>query len=437
MMMGVPEYDPRIIKNSGINSITTSKITEMLEGYADQYKQAFANATQQKYFNAYLRGLLSNLDRKSIEPIACHFLTPVEVRGMQHFFKRSALHETALRGAYQTKLGETISAPGGMLSIDGSDFVKKGTHSVGVARQYCGRIGKTENCQAGVFISYASEKGYGLVDGRLYIPKCWYGEDYADRREACGIPEGLVFKTKNKIGMELIDQAAGSGTFDVQWIGCDAAFGSDHGLLAALPKGLYYFAGIRENERVYREWPSMEQPEENQPRTGRKRKYPRPTQAPGTVRDIADDEAVPWQKTTLCEGSKGPVTAMTKCLRCVRCDTLTDKQQYLVPIAEVWLYIRRYHNGETKYFFSNAPEEIPMEQLHHASTMRWSIEQCFQECKSYLGMAHYESRTYKGWHRHMLMVMIAHLFILELRLLYKKNPVPDHAYGEIVGGCCG
>ena len=227
----------------------------------------------------------------------------------------------------------------------------------------------------------------------------------------------------------MIRQVTDSGLFDVQWIGCDAAFGSDHQLLDALPKNIYFFAGIRENERIYRKWPMIAQPEDNQPITGRKRKYPRPEQTSGMVKDIVHDETIPWQFITLCEDSKGPTIADVKYTRCIRCDTLTNKNQYMVPIEEVWLYIRRYADGEIKYFFSNAPADIPVEQLHRASTMRWSIEQCFQECKSYLGMSHYESRTYKGWHRHMLMVMAAHLFTLELRLSYKKNFEPYHAYG--------
>jgi len=428
-MLTKPTYDPEIIKASGIEELSAKKISRKLKNYTDKYNGIYTNIAQSKYFNAYVQGLLSNLDRKSIEPIACHFLDPVEVRGMQHFFKRSTMLETELRKVYQKQLSKNISTLGGMLNIDGSDFVKKGKHSVGVARQYCGRLGKTENCQAGVFVSYASEKGYGLADGRLYIPKCWFEDDYANRYRACGIPENQTFKTKNKIGIEMIHQVIDSKLFNIQWIGCDAAFGNDHHFLEALPEDIYFFAGIPENERVFRNWPEVLQAKDNQPVTGRKRKYPRLEQMPEMVKDIANDKTIPWLKTTLCEGSKGPIIADVKYMRCVRCDTLTKKNQYLIPIAESWLYIRRYDNGDIKYFFSNAPADIPVEQLHRASTMRWSIEQCFQECKSYLGMGHYESRTYQAWHRHMLMVMVAHLFTLELRLHYKKNAFPYHAYG--------
>jgi SRSO17 transposase len=429
MMLSKPTYDPEIIKGSGIEELSTNEITSKLNEYTTRYKGVFTNIAQKKYFQAYIQGLLSNLDRKSIEPIAFHFLNPKEVRGMQHFFKRSTMLETELRSIDQNQLSKSISAAGGMLNIDGSDFAKKGKHSVGVARQYCGRLGKTENCQAGVFVSYASEKGYGLANGQLYIPKCWFEDDYADRYKACGIPEKQTFKTKNKIGIEMIHQVIESKLFNIQWIGCDAAFGNDHHFLEALPDSIYFFAGIPANERIFRTWPTVHQAEDNQPATGRKRKYPRLEQTAETVKNIANDETIPWHEVILCEGAKGPIIADVKYIRCIRCDTLTKKNNYLIPIADTWLYIRRYDNGDIKYFFSNAPAGIPIERLHKASTMRWSIEQCFQECKSYLGMSHYESRTYHAWHRHMLMVMVSHLFTLELRLYYKKNAFSYHAYG--------
>jgi len=144
MMLSKPTYDLEIIKASGIEQLSTNEITKKLKKYTDKYKNIFTNIAQEKYFHAYIQGLLSNLDRKSIEPIACHFLDPIEVRGMQHFFKRSTMMETELRKVYLEQLSKNISTQGGMLNIDGSDFAKKGKHSVGVARQYC-RACQTKN----------------------------------------------------------------------------------------------------------------------------------------------------------------------------------------------------------------------------------------------------------------------------------------------------
>ena len=176
--------------------------------------------------------------------------------------------------------------------MDGSDFPKKGTHSVGVARQYCGRLGKTENCQAGVFLSYATEKGYGLVDRQLYIPQAWFSEEKARLREACKVPEDLIFQTKNAIALEMIHKAINSGKFHIKWIGCDAAFGSDHNFLRGLPDSVYYFASVRENDLVFTERPNMKVLENKR---GRPAKHSRPSIPLVPVKAIAGDDAIPWE----------------------------------------------------------------------------------------------------------------------------------------------
>jgi len=162
---------------------------------------------------------------------------------------------------------------------------------------------------------------------------------------------------------------------------------------------------------------------------GRKYKYPRPSFPPVKVADYANDEHLPWQRIVLAEGAKGPIVADVKCVRVVVCTSSTPYGNYLVPKEAVWLYIRRYANGRIKYSLCNAPEDTPMEVLNRVATMRWPIEQCFEECKSHLGMGHVEARSYKAWHRHMLFVMMAHLFTQMLHIHFKKNDSIDHADG--------
>ena len=130
--------------------------------------------------------------------------------------------------------------------------------------------------------------------------------------------------------------------------------------------------------------------------------------------------AAPWEQVTLAEGSKGPILAQRFMLRVVACRKDGDRN-YLKPGKEVWLYIRKYEDGTIKYFVSDAPEDIPCAELDRAATLRWPIEQCFEECKSYLGMTHYEGRSYPGWKRHILFVMIAHLFTTQIREIVKKR----------------
>lgn len=228
------EYDQDMLQDFTLGKIKPGEITEQLDEYLSQYREEFPNPTQAAHFQVYETGLLSELDRKSIEPMAIALLGAKHVRGLQHFIKRSTIPEVRLRHRHMEILAEMLDREDGFLSVDGSDFVKKGNNSAGVTRQHCGCLGKVENCQAGVFLSYASANGYGLLDGRLYIPKAWFGDDYRQKRERCQMPPTLTFKTKNVMASEMINEAVKSGTVKAKWIGCDAAFGCDHKFLASL-----------------------------------------------------------------------------------------------------------------------------------------------------------------------------------------------------------
>jgi len=186
---------------------------------------------------------------------------------------------------------------------------------------------------------------------------------------------------------------------------------------------------------IFRHMPEMIVPDNQPGKSGRPFKHPKPSSDPVSVRSIANDSSIKWTKRTLAEGTKGPIYADVKCVRCVSCISSTKYGNYSIPGEEIWLYIRRYEDGTVKYFVSNASASTDQATLDRLSTMRWSIEQCFQECKSYLGMTHYETRTYPAWHRHMLMVMIAHLFTLKLRLTLKKS-LYHNADGKISDRCC-
>lgn len=429
MMLSIPDYDPNILEECGIQSQDVTTISSMLEGYLDSYRGCYKRIEQKHLADTFIKGMLSDLDRKSIEPVALRYIGPKGVRPLQMFFKNSTFEDEKMLATYQAQLAELIGDENGMINVDGSDFPKKGNNSVGVARQHCGILGKTDNCQASVFVGYSSTKGYGLVDRRLYMPQPWFTEDYAELRKQCAVPEDLLFKTKNQLATEMIQAVAVSDRFPFRWIGCDAAFGCDRSFLESLPEGCFYFADVRANELVFADMPTMEIPVSKP--TGGRYKYPRPSFAPMKVSDYASNERIPWQQIVLAEGAKGPIVADVKCVRCVVCSSSTRYRNYVIPKETVWLYIRRYANGRIKYSLCNAPEDTPMEVLNRVATMRWPIEQCFEECKSYLGMGHVEARSYKAWHRHMLFVMMAHLFTQILRMRFKKNGnCIDHADGK-------
>lgn len=232
-MMINTAYDPRLLEQWAVDLNSTQEIEQCLEPYLQQYDCAFTSQKQSKHFADFVRGLLSPLDRKSIEPIALHLAGEKSVRPMQQFFTRAPLREDDILDTYQQLLAAQLNHTGSMLSVDDTSFVKKGTHSIGVKRQYCGRLGKRENCQVGVFLSYAGDSGYGLVDYELYIPQEWFQDSHQDLRTRCRLPEQRHFLTKNQIAQDLLNHAFETGRFQAQWIGCDAAYGCDHAFLYA------------------------------------------------------------------------------------------------------------------------------------------------------------------------------------------------------------
>ena len=299
-----------------------------------------------------------------------------------------------------------------MLTVDGSCFPKKGNESVGVARQYCGRLGKVDNCQEGVFIGYTSSKGYGLIETRLYMPEKWFGDDYKERREKCGVPEELKFQTKPAIASDMLLKIISSGLFPARWVGADSAYGSNHDFLDGLPDGILYFADITTDTTFFTSMPEVAVP----PYTGKGRipTLPKPSFTPVTAESLAAGPGIKWERTYLGEGAKGSIYSDTACIRAI-------ESRAGLPGNEIWLYIRRLSDGSLKYTISNAPADTPKSVLDAQATKRWPIEQCFEECKSQLGMDHCESRSWNSWHRHMVLVFVAFLFVLQLRMLFKKD----------------
>jgi len=416
-------YDPEILKAVRMEVANDERLNTLLEEYLIPFAKAIKHKSQRRYFDTYIKGLMSGLRRKSVEPIALAFLGEKGVRPMQELLKRSTLNEDGLHAVYKEGVMALIGREGGMLSVDGSDFPKKGKCSAGVKRQHCGNVGKTENCQAGVFIAYAGNNNYGLVDRELYIPAEWFTDDYEEMRRKCQIPDTQVFRTKNQMALYMLNAALEAG-FNPEWVGMDAAFGCDHKLLDGLelPDNVYYFAATNARERVYLERPVVEPPPKNV--RGRPCKYPLVHGEPTSVLVVAQDDSFPWETVTLTEGSKGPIQADVKRVRCTACRTSEGNKSFTMPGTDIWLYIRRHADGELKYYVSNAPEDTPLSSLDRAATLRWPIEQCFQECKGFLGMDHYECRTVTGWNRHMLFVMIAQLFLRLLQLDLKKTVSP-------------
>jgi SRSO17 transposase len=413
-------WSPDLVPGMTLTEPEVAGLADELVRFHAQFHTCFGRIEHRRLGLAYLSGLLSTTPAKSVEPIALAFLDADAVRPLQRFMKSYGWDDAAMTATHQALLAETLAAPDAMLTVDSCEFPKKGTESVGVARQYCGARGKVENCQSGVFVGYTSDQGYGLVASRLYLPQAWFTPEQAERRKDTRVPEGLPFQTKPQIAQALLAHLAQTGRFPAAWLGCDAVFGADWAFLDAIPPGTAYFASVRATTPVFRTPPRVGVPRYRG--RGRKPTKPRVTRGRAqTVAALATSPACAWTPVVLAEGAKGPIRAEVAALR------VTPAVGGLPRATPVWLFLRRLEDGQVKYAFSNAPADTPLAALCRAATLRWPIEQCFQDGKSQVGMDHYEHRSWPAWHRHMLYVFLALHFLLRLRLRFKKNAGPDAA----------
>jgi len=370
----------------------------------------FGRSEPAALFELYLQGLLSDVERKNVEAIALKLDGPERVRNLQRFMSDYQWDEPWMRKRHWELCAETLSDPQGVWSIDASEFPKKGAASVGVAPQYCGALGKTANCQSGVFICYASAKGHALLESRLYLPKCWFEPAYEERRRICHIPQDTVFQTKQELALGLLQPLLATQQFGGRWITCDCSFGNNEAFLEQLPKDFYYLGEIACTRKV---WPRACAARPQLEKDG------------CTVEQLLEVKQLwNWQTHRISEGEKGPLVAAFARIRVYLSPERTAE-------SERWLLLRNEANCKIKYALSNAPQETPMRELVRVSGARWPIERCFQEDKSELGLDHYEHRSWRAWHRHMRLVFLAQLFLVRLQIKFKKNARVDLAAGAV------
>ena len=406
ILNGTPVYLPEEVDNLRHNGLTAETVVGTFADHLELYRPFLNRKELMGHFAAMVKGLLSDMKRKSLEPIAHQYEGPGQFRALVHFMSDSPWDDQGMLERYQADFAQLVSAPGGMLTVDGSDFKKNGKMSAGVQRQYCGQRGKVENCQAGVFLGYASEKGYGLIDFDLFLPEKWLADDFAGKRKKCRIPKDAEYVTKNQMALRQIRRAFDRGLVRAKYVACDCAFGHDHKFLDALPEGLTYFADVHSNQLVFLRRPEVILPEYRG--RGRRPLNPKPGEDPIAVKELAKSEDLDWTEVVLGMGSEGPFIAHEKCLRVV-------ESRHGLPGKDVWLYIRKMANGDLKFSLCNEAMDAPVEAIRTPAIMRWTIEQSFRECKDVLGMDQYEVRSWGGWRRHMLLTLITHLFVTKIR----------------------
>jgi SRSO17 transposase len=412
-----------------------------VEGFMDElqeFQAAFHDCLPRSepraHFFDSMVGQFSKLERKSIEPMALQ-VEGGTIRGLQRFISDGVWDEEQMVWNYHQLVAEEMGDPDGVLMFDETGFVKKGHDSVGVARQYCGTLGKVENCQVGVFAAYASRQGYALVDKRLFLPEAWFTDAYAARRTKCQVPAELRWQSKPQLAAGMLQAMAHEGLLPFKYVVADCLYGNSPDFLDAVDAcvGVTTFVAIPADARCWLQAPrTTEQVYRYKEEVRSKRVVVAPDTAPCSVAALAARlPASRWYRRQVSEGTKGPIVYEFARQRVTLCkDGL--------PERTVWLVIKRTLGAEPtySYYISNAPASMSLRIFVWLSGLRWAIEQCFEEGKTELGMAHYEVRKYPSWHHHMLTTILAHFFLWHLKLHLGKKSAGPHcvAAADIIGG---
>ena len=413
-----------IIETVSEITITVKDVQELeteLAAYSQLYRDLFGRREQKEQYEIYLQGLMSDLPNKSVETMMLNLNgdDPRAIRNMQHFLSEGSWQDQEILRRHWQEVSKDLDDENGVIIVDDSGFPKQGKESVGVKRQWCGQVGKKANCQVGVFLSYASQQGYTLLNRRLYLPREWVEEAaYEQRRAKCGVPETVTFQTKPALALEMVQELYQSDALPFRWLTADEAFGRDTAFLDKVGQMVCYFAEVAANTHLWRTRPQTAVPQ-RQSKRGRQptrlRLVAGEAAAQPASQLAATIPAAQWSRHTIKEGSKGPIVADFACLRVVAV-------RNGLPGPDVWLVIRRnLTDGELKFFLSNAPLDTPLATFVWLSGMRWPVETCFEHGKQEIGLGDYQVRSWTGWHHHMTLCILAHFFLVRLQLRLKDK----------------
>ena len=394
----------------------TSRWEREFERWVAPFCAAFRHKAQRRWAPVYLRGLLGPGDRKSVEPMATR-VAPGEKEQLHHFVATSMWDTTPLEDELLKKADALVGGEDAHLIVDDTASPKKGEHSVGVAHQYCGALGKSANCQCLVSVTLARDEVPVPIALRLYLPEAW-ASDKA-RREKAGVPEDVIFRTKWQIALAEIRRvhAAGVRFGDVL---ADAGYGCSIEFRAELTAlGFTWAVGVNCDQLVYQRNVSVRQ--RPTPLLGRPPKHGNPSQRPRTVAEVIEDLGKrAFRKITWRRGTKGALTARFALVRVRPADGPKNADKQRLPGGEHWLVCEWRTSGERKYYLTNHPADAPATHVVRAIKARWACEQGHQQMKEELGLDHFEGRSWHGLHHHALLTMIAHGFLQHLRVRENK-----------------
>ncbi len=389
------------------------ELKPLLGRYLRQFGRCFARRDTRAHLSVYVQGQLSDLGAKSVEPIAVH--AGVAPRTLQEFLAHYRWDEDRVRDRLRQLVIEEHAGPNSIGIIDETSDVKKGDKTPGVQRQWCGKVGKTENCIVTVHLGYATGDFHGLIDGELFLPESW-SED-RDRCDEAEIPDDMTHRPKWEIALELHQRATAGGlTFD--WLGFDEGYGGKPEFLRLLDDRTQPFVG--EVPTTFTGWidPPRVTTRPFRRARGRGRKTPRMVSGSRPaifVKNMLKYSPAlrdqPWVGYHVKDGRKGPIVWEAKQTR------ITIKDDKDLPGIQLHLVVARnmLDPEEVKYFVSNGPPETPVETLLLVGFSRWRVERCFQDQKQEIGLDQWEGRGYVGLKRHLILSCISYLFLATVR----------------------
>jgi len=388
------------------------KLCRFHEGYTQHFLTKTRNMAKQSY--QYLHGKLIGKGRGNM----CSYAKEVpdcNNQSLQHFVSNSPWKHQPVLDHIQRDVVEAIGdSAHGSIHVDECCFPKQGHDSVGVKHQHCGRLGKTANCQVGVFLGYTKDSNRTLIDERLYLPEDWIQDKH--RRKKCGVPWYIRFKTKNQLAWDMILRAKKKNKIPFGWIGMDCFYGRDSWLRNKIDQqGLIYIADIPQNLGVWLQKPKTGVPPRKRGARGRHPTRLKVIEGPDPikVRDLKNqlsDEQ--WHQIFIRDTERRELWADMACLR------VFPKEKNGLPGDECWLVIRKdpKHQKDIKYQLSNAPVDTSRDMLGEMSGSRFWIERTFEDGKGIAGLADYQVRSWTGWHHHMTMTILAMLYLMVLSI---------------------
>jgi SRSO17 transposase len=374
-----------------------------LKGFVRPFAASLAPPAQREHLEEYVAGLVSNVERKNIETIA--YLHEQDRQPLQKFIGQKSWEWQPLIGELARQIGAELGRADGVLVLDPSGVVKQGKGSVGVARQWCGRVGKVENCQVGVYLGYVSRKEHALVDTRLYLPKEWT-KDKKRCRQA-GIPKEVRFRTRHELALEMLREHR--GVLPHAWITGDDEMGRNSGFRDELRRmNEQYLLAVPSNTLVR----DLDAAPPSYSGSGQ------PPKASFQRADRWMKTAKNWTRIEVRPGEKGPLV-----VEAVKARVQTKLARRNGPEETLVIFRERQGRKTVKhdYCLSNAPFDTPLREFARVLGGEHRIEECLRRAKGETGLAQYQVRTWRGWHHHQTLTLIASWFLTREKLRGEKG----------------